>query len=131
MGSPIRYCRTLLVVVVVLYPALASAQSLSAYVEEDQLHFRSSNPRLLSNEARQQLRNGATVTYAFRVSVRESRSERSYFLHHCVQLYLWEEKYSRPAGTRYRSASSDPDRGRAAVPGALVVPRLAAAGAAF
>ena len=109
MGTPARYWLLLLIVVVVLYPAVAGAQSLKAYVEGEQLHLSSSNPRLLSNEARQQLRNGATVTYAFRVSVKASRTGdvRNSFSYHCVFSYdLWEEKYKvvrREPG--FRSAS--------------------------
>lgn len=109
MGAPSRYWLALLVVVLVLCPAVAGAQSLKAYVEGEQLHLSSSNPRLLSNEARQQLKNGATVTYAFRVSVKASSAGdvRNSFSYHCVFSYdLWEEKYKvvrREPG--YRSAS--------------------------
>ena len=94
----------------VLYPALGAAQSLKPYVESDQLHLRGSNLRLLSSEAKQQLRNGATVTYAFRVSVMDARKgdARGSFTYHCVFSFdLWEEKYKvsrREPG--YRSASN-------------------------
>jgi len=93
-----------------LYPAFGAAQSLKPYVEGDQLHLRGSNVRLLSSEAKQQLRNGATVTYAFRVSVTEARNgdARGSFTYHCVFSFdLWEEKYKvsrREPG--YRSASN-------------------------
>lgn len=95
----------------VLFTAvLAPAQSLKPYVEGDRLHLRGSGVRLLSAEARQQLRNGATVTYAFRVSVMGARGTdvRGSLSYHCVFSFdLWEEKYKvvrlEPG---YRSASN-------------------------
>jgi hypothetical protein len=90
-------------------PAVAEAQSLRPYVDGDQLHLRSSNLRLLSAEARKQLRNGATVTYAFRVMVTGTRGgvARASFTYHCMFSFdLWEETYKvsrREPG--YRSAS--------------------------
>jgi hypothetical protein len=109
MESRTRYCRTLLLLCAVLYPVLARAQSLKVQLNGDQLHLSSPNLRLLSTDARQQLRNGATVTYAFRVNVRSNRTGdiRNSFSYHCVFSYdLWEEKYKvvrREPG--YRSAS--------------------------
>jgi hypothetical protein len=103
------FSRMLLAGLIALCPAVAVAQSLNVYLEGEDLHLRSSNLRLLSNSARQQLRNGVTVTYAFRVSVRLSRNDeiRNSFSYHCVFSYdLWEEKYKvvrREPG--YRSAS--------------------------
>jgi hypothetical protein len=97
------------VLVGVLCPSLGEAQSLRPYVGGDQVHLRSPNPRLLTGEAKQQLRNGATVTYAFRIQVSgtqrgEARVTLSY---HCVFSFdLWEEKYKvsrKEPG--YRSAS--------------------------
>jgi hypothetical protein len=99
-----------LVLAAVLYPALAEAQSLKPYVQGEQLHLASSNLRLLSPEAKKQLRNGATVTYAFRVSVMGTRNSdvRDTFTYHCeFSFALWEEKYKvsrREPG--YRSASN-------------------------
>ena len=93
-----------------LYAALAEAQSLKPYVEGDQLHLRGSSFTLLSAEARQQLRNGATVTYAFRVEVMETRNgeARGTFAYHCIFSWdIWEAKYKvsrREPG--YRSASN-------------------------
>lgn len=93
-----------------LYPAFGEGQSLKPYVEGDQLHLRGSNMKLLSSEAKQQLRNGATVTYAFRVSVMGARNgdARGSFTYHCVFSFdLWEEKYKvsrREPG--YRSAAN-------------------------
>ena len=99
-----------LLLAAVLHPAFGAAQSLKPYVEGDQLHLRGSNMKLLSSEAKQQLRNGATVTYAFRVSIMETRNgqARGSFTYHCVFSYaLWEEKYKlsrREPG--YRSSAN-------------------------
>lgn len=93
----------------VLCPALAEAQTLRPYVQDDQLHLRSSNLRLLSGEAKRQLRNGATVTYAFRVMLSATRGgeARNSFTYHCMFSFdLWEETYKvsrREPG--FRSAS--------------------------
>jgi len=92
-----------------MFPLFAGAQSLKPYAEGDQLHLGSPNLRLLSLEAKQQLRNGATVTYAFRVTVSGARNGevRGSFTYHCVFSFdLWEERYKvsrREPG--YRSAS--------------------------
>jgi hypothetical protein len=92
-----------------LCPAVAGAQSLRPYVDGDQLHLRSSNLRLLSAEAKKQLRNGATVTYAFRVTWTATRGgeARTSFTYHCMFSFdLWEETYKvsrREPG--YRPAS--------------------------
>jgi hypothetical protein len=87
----------------------AMAQTLRPYVDAEGLHLRSPDLRLLSPEARQRLRNGVTVTYAFRVSLAADRrgARRSSVSYHCVFSYdLWEEKYKvvrlEPG---YRSAS--------------------------
>ena len=99
---------TVIFLAAMLYPAFAEAQALKPYVEGDQLHLRSSK-RMLSVEAKQQLRNGATVTYAFRVTVAAARGgeARGSFSYHCVFSFdLWEETYKvsrREPG--YRSAS--------------------------
>jgi len=79
-----------------LYGMAANAQSLKPYVESDQLHLRGSGIRLLSNEAKQKLRNGASVTYAFRVAASATKggSPRGTFGYHCVFSFdLWEETY--------------------------------------
>jgi len=92
-----------------MFPVVAEAQSLKPYVEGDQLHLRSSNVHILSSEAIKQLRNGATMTYALRVSILGTRKGNivAAFTYHCVFSFdLWEEKYKvlrREPG--YRSAS--------------------------
>ena len=109
VGSGISRALPLLLAAL-LFPRHAHAQSLKPYVEGDQLHPASSNLRLLSAAARQQLRNGATVTYAFRVSIMGSRNgeARGTYTYHCVFSFdLWEQKYKvsrREPG--YRSASN-------------------------
>ena len=109
MGVSLRYRWMLLIFFAVLRPALAGAQSLKVNLEGDQLHLGSSNPRLLSAEARLRLHNGATVTYAFRVTVAAKRGSAAgnSVSYHCVFSFdLWEEKYKvlrlEPG---YRSAS--------------------------
>jgi hypothetical protein len=98
-----------LLLAAMLYPALAKAQSLKPFVEGDQLHLRSPNLRLLSAAAKRQLQNGATVTYAFRVSIMGTKNgdARGSFAYHCVFSFdLWDESYKasrREPG--YRSAS--------------------------
>ena len=96
-----------------LCPAVAAAQSLRPYVDGDQLHLRSSDLRLLSTEARKQLRNGATVTYAFRVTWTATRGgeARTSFTYHCMFSFdLWEETYKvsrREPGARSASRLSE------------------------
>jgi hypothetical protein len=98
-----------LLLAAMLYPAFSEAQSLKPFVEGDQLHLSSSNLRLLSAAAKQQLRNGATVTYAFRVSIMGTKNgdARGSFIFHCMFSFdLWDETYKasrREPG--YRSAS--------------------------
>jgi hypothetical protein len=111
MTARIAFGRALpMLLAAMLYPVLAEAQSLKPYVDGDQLHLRSSNLRLLSATANQQLRNGATVTYAFRVAVMGTRNgeARGTFTYHCVFSWdIWEAKYKvsrREPG--YRSASN-------------------------
>jgi hypothetical protein len=93
-----------------LYAAFADAQSLRPFVDGDQLHLRSANLRLLSPEAKQQLRNGNTVTYAFRLAVMGTRNgtPRATLTYHCVFSWdIWNETYKvsrREPG--YRSASN-------------------------
>ena len=98
-----------LLLMISLLPAMATAQSLKPYVDAEGLHLRSPDLRLLSAEARRRLRNGATVTYAFRVSLSNERrgTHRNSVSYHCVFSFdLWEEKYKvvrlEPG---YRSAS--------------------------
>jgi hypothetical protein len=98
-----------LLLAAMLHPALARAQSLKPFVEGDQLHLRSPNLRLLSAGANKQLHNGATVTYAFRVSIMGTKDgdARASFTYHCVFSFdLWNDTYKvsrREPG--YRSAS--------------------------
>lgn len=110
MTARARFGRVLpLLLAAMLYPAFSGAQSLRPYMEGDQLHLRSPNLRLLSAAAKQQLRNGATVTYAFRVTVMGSRSgdARGSFPYHCVFSFdLWEQTYKvSRLEPGYRSAS--------------------------
>jgi hypothetical protein len=96
-----------------LWPAAAGAQSLRPYVDGDQLHLRSSPLRLLSGEAKKQLRNGATVTFAFRVTWTATRGgeARNSFTYHCMFSFdLWEETYKvsrREPGARSASRLSE------------------------
>jgi hypothetical protein len=96
-----------------LYPAGAEAQSLKPYVEGDQLHLRSSNLRLLSSKAKEQLRNGATVTYAFRVTWMAAKGgeARASYSYHCeFSFALWEKTYKvsrREPGFRSVSGLSE------------------------
>jgi len=94
MGAAMRGLGLLLMLF--LFPPLATAQSLKPYVDAEGLHFRAPDLRLLSNEARRRLRNGGTVTYAFRVSLSTERrgAHRNSVSYHCVFSFdLWEEKY--------------------------------------
>jgi len=110
MNARIAFGRALAMLpALMLCAVLAEAQSLRPYVEGDQLHLRSPNLRLLSAEAKQQLRNGATVTYAFRVAIMGARNgdPRVTLTYHCIFSWdLWDETYKvsrREPG--YRSAS--------------------------
>jgi hypothetical protein len=96
--------------IAVLSPAMAAAQSLKPYVDGEQLHLRSSNLRLLSGDAAKRLRNGATVTYAFRVETMATKGgvARAPFTYHCVFSWdIWNGTYKvSRLEPGYRSASN-------------------------
>ena len=94
---------------VVLCSGRAQAQALKPFADSDQLHLSASGLHLLSANAKKELRNGATVSYAFRLSVMNSRNgdAGSTFTYHCVFSFdLWEETYKvSRLEPGYRSAS--------------------------
>jgi hypothetical protein len=80
----------------VLRPAAARAESLKAHLNGEQLHFGAPDLRFLSPEAQRRLHDGATVIYAFRVSVSGTKSGDATFAvtYHCVFSFdIFEEKY--------------------------------------
>lgn len=95
--------------VVALRPQAAHAQALKTRLDAEQLHVIAPDLRFLSMEARQRLHDGASVTYAFHLSVSATRSgtPQSSIFYHCVFSYdIWEEKYKvSRAEPGFRSAS--------------------------
>ena len=85
-----------LLVTAALLPYAATGQSLKPRLDGELLHWSGANLRFLSSDAMQQLHDGATVSYAFRVNVSASRNGTvmSSISYHCVFSYdIWEEKY--------------------------------------
>ncbi|HLQ76945.1 MAG TPA: hypothetical protein VK210_06300, partial [Terriglobia bacterium] len=58
-----------LLVTAALLPYAATGQSLKPRLDGELLHWSGANLRFLSSDAMQQLHDGATVSYAFRVNV--------------------------------------------------------------
>jgi hypothetical protein len=72
-GATRRFVHTCLFVAVVLGSQVSSAQSLAVRIEGDRLRVNAQKVRLLNGEPLRKLRDGASVTFVFRLSALSSR----------------------------------------------------------
>jgi hypothetical protein len=101
--------RPALALLVMLYPAIAGAESLKVRLEGDQLHIVAPDLRFFSQAALARLHDGATVMYRFRLIVSSTKSGDAYaeYTWHCLFSFdILEEKYKvSRIEPGYRSAS--------------------------
>src|SRR5437870_5237250 len=109
MNSTHTKTLALLFVLLAFRPATAMAQAMKARVVGESIQLEAQDFQFLSAESQRRLRDGVTVTYAFRVNVSATRSGDPMLVlnYHCAFSFdIFEEKYKvvrvEPG---YRSAS--------------------------
>src|SRR2546422_9284862 len=111
----IRFCHAFLLSVLLVRASSLGAQSLNVRLEGDQLKIVAPQLRLLTGEALQRLRDGASVTYVLETVITSGRNgdRLAQATFRFVFSYdLWEEKYavtrvgSPPRSVSHLSASS-------------------------